>query len=269
VPARPALALATMAPSPAVVRQRLGMGRTLVAALRTLGTSASSSSQIVRALGRLLDLRALRPTDEVVLERATGTAEDVQRVVYRRSDAHAWVVTPDARGGFVANVAGADVLGDPAVATGNPSPSASATEAAPVPRPRVPEFREPVLAGRVMGYVEGQARSLTVIPVDERPVEVATARAFERMRTAARRAGVEIRIVSGFRSMDHQRVLYAQFRAGRGNLAAQPGFSNHQSGHALDLNTSTPGVRAWLEAHARDYGFRRTVPSEGWHWEHW
>jgi hypothetical protein len=30
-----------------------------------------------------------------------------------------------------------------------------------------------------------------------------------------------------------------------------------------------PGVLRWLEAHAREYGFRRTVPSESWHWERW
>src|SRR5690606_15622592 len=53
------------------------------------------------------------------------------------------------------------------------------------------------------------------------------------------------------------------------NLAATPGYSNHQSGHALDLNTSTPGVLNWLNNHGAYYGFARTVPSEPWHWEWW
>jgi hypothetical protein len=56
---------------------------------------------------------------------------------------------------------------------------------------------------------------------------------------------------------------------GTGNLAAKPGYSNHQSGHALDLNTSSAGVYAWLEHHGATYGFKRTVPSEIWHWEYW
>jgi hypothetical protein len=43
------------------------------------------------------------------------------------------------------------------------------------------------------------------------------------------------------------------------NLAARPGHSNHQSGHALDLNASDPAVGAWLKAHAGEYGFRNTI----------
>jgi hypothetical protein len=28
-------------------------------------------------------------------------------------------------------------------------------------------------------------------------------------------------------------------------------------------------VYAWLVRNAKDYGFKRTVPSEKWHWEAW
>lgn len=147
------------------------------------------------------------------------------------------------------------------------------------PRPRAPRApvrpdalesaRYHVAPGRVTGYRDGRPIQITVTLVDGRPVEVHTAAAFERMRAAAARAGVRIRVVSGFRTLEHQRALFAAYRAGRGNLAAAPGHSNHQSGHALDLNVTAPGVLRWLEAHAREYGFRRTVPSESWHWEHW
>jgi hypothetical protein len=126
-----------------------------------------------------------------------------------------------------------------------------------------------VQPGPVTGYRDGRAFSCTVTLVDGKPVEVRTAAAFERMRAAASRAGIAVRSVRGFRTMDHQRALYAACRAGRGNLAALPGFSNHQSGHALDLNVTGPGVLRWLERHARDFGFRRTVPTETWHWEWW
>ena len=100
-------------------------------------------------------------------------------------------------------------------------------------------------------------------------VEQNTAAAFVKMRDAAQSAGVSIIVVSGFRTMQKQRELYAAYKAGRGNLAAPPGYSNHQSGHALDLNTKGSGVNAWLVAHAATFGFRRTVPSEGWHYEKW
>ncbi len=119
----------------------------------------------------------------------------------------------------------------------------------------------------VAGYTRGQRTSIEVTTVDQHPVEIRTARAYRSMATAARGDGVTLHIVSGFRSMAHQRQLYAAYRAGRGNLAARPGFSNHQSGLALDLNTQAPRVYGWLARNANRFGFCRTVPSERWHWE--
>lgn len=126
-----------------------------------------------------------------------------------------------------------------------------------------------VPAGPAQGYVDGRATRITVTRLDGKPVEVRTAMAFERMRAAAARDRITLRIVSGFRTMEHQQALYASYLRGRGNLAARPGESNHQSGHALDLNTSSPGVLAWLNRNGARFGFRRTVPSENWHWEWW
>jgi len=156
-------------------------------------------------------------------------------------------------------------------------PSASATRAsgararrtASAARPSAGVTSDNVPAGPAQGFVDGRPTRITVTRMDGKPVEVHTAIAFERMRTAAQRDGVALRINSGFRTMEHQHALYAAFRQGRGNLAARPGESNHQSGHALDLNTATPGVFPWLQRNARRFGFRRTVPSEPWHWEYW
>ncbi len=117
------------------------------------------------------------------------------------------------------------------------------------------------------GYSHGNRTNICVVSVDGKLVEVRTAQAFSAMRSAARSAGVNITVVSGFRTMDQQRYLYNLYLAGRGNLAARPGYSNHQSGLALDLNTSSSGVYNWLSRNASRYGFRRTVPSEAWHWE--
>jgi len=119
------------------------------------------------------------------------------------------------------------------------------------------------------GYSKGKAMKICTTTINGKAVEVKTAQAFARMRDAAKRAGVNIVVVSGFRTMAKQRELYKAYKAGRGNLAAPPGFSNHQSGHALDLNAKAPGVYKWLANNAPRFGFRRTVPSENWHWEHW
>lgn len=122
------------------------------------------------------------------------------------------------------------------------------------------------------GYRNGSAFGITVVHVDGKPVEEHTADAYYVMAQAAGRDGVQLRIVSGFRTMSEQEYLYGCYThcsCNGCNLAAHPGYSNHQSGHALDLNTSGAGVAAWLAAHAAHYGFARTVPSELWHYEWW
>jgi LAS superfamily LD-carboxypeptidase LdcB len=124
---------------------------------------------------------------------------------------------------------------------------------------------------RATGYRSGRAFTICITTVDGKPVEVNTAAAYLRMKRAARNRGVYLWINSGFRTMAQQRYLYNCYRTKRcngGNLAAPPGYSNHQSGHALDLNTSARGVYSFLKYHGGAYGFRRTVPSEIWHWEH-
>ncbi|MBK8720396.1 MAG: D-alanyl-D-alanine carboxypeptidase family protein [Deltaproteobacteria bacterium] len=122
------------------------------------------------------------------------------------------------------------------------------------------------------GYDDGSPFEITVVHIDGKPVEKDTANAFWVMREAAAADGVEIHVVSGFRTMDEQEYLYMCYQCcccNSCNLAASPGYSNHQSGHALDLNASSSGVHAWLVAHGGEYGFSATVPSENWHWEWW
>jgi hypothetical protein len=122
------------------------------------------------------------------------------------------------------------------------------------------------------GYKSGSPYTITVVKADGKPIEIATASMYGRMQAAAAKAGVSIRVVSGFRTNAEQKYLYNCYvtkSCNGGNLAARPGYSNHQSGHALDLNTSAPGVSSWLNNHADEYGFKRTVAGEPWHWEYW
>jgi hypothetical protein len=115
-------------------------------------------------------------------------------------------------------------------------------------------------------YVSGKAHSITTITVGGKRVTKATGHAFLKMQRAADAAGVRLALTSGFRTMDEQKYLYNCYltkRCNNGNLAARPGYSNHQSGTAVDLTTSS-----WLAAHAGEFGFVRTVPSEAWHYEY-
>lgn len=122
------------------------------------------------------------------------------------------------------------------------------------------------------GYVSGSPFEITVVTVDGDPVEVQTANAFIMLAAAAAQDGVGLKINSGFRTMSEQQYFYNCYincNCNSCNVAAKPGYSNHQSGHALDINTASPGVLSWLNAHGPSYGWERTVPSEPWHWEWW
>ena len=117
------------------------------------------------------------------------------------------------------------------------------------------------------GYRHGKPMRIKVTQIGWADVEVHTARAFVRMAEAAARDGVELWIRSGFRSHAAQKSLFQRFREGWGNKAARPGYSNHQSGRALDLRVDAD-MLAWMTKHARRFGFMRTVPGEPWHWEY-
>ena len=122
------------------------------------------------------------------------------------------------------------------------------------------------------GYVSGNPFPITLVTVDGKKVEVQTANAYYVMAQAAANDGVNLKVVSGFRTMAEQTYFYNCYincNCNNCNLAAKPGYSNHQSGHALDLNTSASGVFAWLQANGGTFGFKKTVASEDWHWEWW
>ena len=117
------------------------------------------------------------------------------------------------------------------------------------------------------GYRSGSPYAMSVITVGGKATAKPTAHAFLKMQQAADKAGVTLSINSGFRSMAEQQHLYSCYQTkscNNGNLAARPGYSNHQNGRALDLAT---GDWSWVANNAARFGFKRTVPSERWHYE--
>jgi len=91
----------------------------------------------------------------------------------------------------------------------------------------------------------------------------------------------KVAVVSGCRSYAEQKRLYHKYRAGKGNLAANPdwkrpgGFfhgSFHQEqrdgySYAVDLRITGRITRAEVTDVARRYGFRPTVKREWWHFQ--
>ena len=91
----------------------------------------------------------------------------------------------------------------------------------------------------------------------------------------------KVTVVSGCRSYAEQKRLYTKYRAGRGNLAANPdwkrpgGFfygSFHQEqpdgySYAVDLRITGRVSRSIVTSVARRYGIRPTVKGEWWHFQ--
>ena len=93
---------------------------------------------------------------------------------------------------------------------------------------------------------------------------------FRRLQDAARAAGHDLQVESGFRTYEEQKDLRALYLAGKGNKAAVAGHSNHQNGIALDLNTGgfSTALYTWMTENAPALGYLRTVSKEHWHWEY-
>lgn len=123
----------------------------------------------------------------------------------------------------------------------------------------------------VQGFIKGKPVPVEVTPIgNSQTLRTDAAEAFLEMQADALRAGVVLKPNSGYRTNAAQALLYAAFQAGTGNLAAQPGWSNHQGGVSVDIDTRGKGFTSpqyvWLAANARDYGFINDVRTEAWHW---
>lgn len=122
----------------------------------------------------------------------------------------------------------------------------------------------------VVGYKKGVAQNIKVKELTQHPghyLQLEPWSAFETMERQANADGVTFKVNSSFRSMDKQKQLYSQYKAGTGPLAAKPGYSSHQMGLTVDLKMTSP-VKTWMAENASAFGFKQTVRSENWHWEY-
>jgi LAS superfamily LD-carboxypeptidase LdcB len=109
-----------------------------------------------------------------------------------------------------------------------------------------------------------------------------------RMIDAARTDGIDLTILSSYRSYDSQSTLKSAYTVTYGTtkankFSADQGYSEHQLGSTVDLTTSKLGesimgfaktdAYRWLTDHAHKYGFTLSYPEknsyyiyEPWHW---
>ena len=141
---------------------------------------------------------------------------------------------------------------------------------------------QPEATELVTARVLKDGRELKLVP--------AAASAWTAMVTAAAADTVTLLLISGFRSVEHQRLIVERKLAAGTPLAeilgvnAAPGYSEHHTGRAVDIGTpgcprlteefeQTPAF-LWLARRAGDFGFRLSYPRdnphgviyEPWHW---
>ena len=142
--------------------------------------------------------------------------------------------------------------------------------------------------------VHAEAQSLRPIGLGtdgrDKMLIAAAATAWFAMREAARDSGIELLLVSAFRSIEFQAgLIRGKLAKGRSideilTVNAPPGCSEHHTGRAVDLGEAgcppleqqfeTTAAFRWLQANAAQYGFTMTYPKdnaegylyEPWHW---
>lgn len=139
-----------------------------------------------------------------------------------------------------------------------------------------------------------EARELTPVGPNvvgrEQQLEPRTARDWRAMVAAALEDGIELLLVSGFRSIaDQAELIRRKLASGHAidsilRVSAAPGFSEHHTGRAVDVATrgSRPLTEefeatrafAWLTENAAQFGFTMPygrdnvhgIAYEPWHW---
>lgn len=172
------------------------------------------------------------------------------------------------------------------------------------PPEEVPSVTLPVLEkSQQTGYTKGKPSQITCCNVGGFLIEENTAYDYLLMANAAEAAGILLPLSAAFRPMELQQRLYAERVAGldakgkpiltaagqKYGVAAKPGYSNHQSGIALDINVGMTiddyksrrytSAFLWLKGdpdtgkggNAELFGFNHSdgAPvNEPWHWIH-
>jgi len=116
--------------------------------------------------------------------------------------------------------------------------------------------------------LNGQLPDSALAPIKQGRLTIEAAAAWNAMNVEARQRGIELTptgSASSYRTLAQQKALFAKYLAG-GNLAAQPGTSNHGWGLAVDVPTRA--MRDMIDTIGAMYGWAKKwsdAPSEWWH----
>jgi zinc D-Ala-D-Ala carboxypeptidase len=176
----------------------------------------------------------------------------------------------------------------------------SATSSAPVSTTTSTATASPSASpseGTLLGHHQfAVANPAQLVPLSQNTaikLKPAAAQKLNEMIRQAQADGVQIQVISGYRSLEDQQFLFFEVKAERGEtptkraeVSAPPGYSEHHTGYAIDLGDATnPSTDlentfeqtkafVWLKANAARYGFEMSFPKdnaqgvsyEPWHW---
>jgi zinc D-Ala-D-Ala carboxypeptidase len=157
------------------------------------------------------------------------------------------------------------------------------------------DINEAILDSRGLGiYEEAELSSLVLVRVAEDGREYRlsadAARAWHRMQDAAKEDGIDLIVLSAFRSIARQtEIIESKLAAGMVidevlRSIAPPGCSEHHTGRAVDIGSAdhptldedfaSTQAYVWLCEHAHTFGFTMSYPQgnvsgyvyEPWHW---
>ena len=132
--------------------------------------------------------------------------------------------------------------------------------------------------------------ALKTIPGTSKQMTPEAVAAFDKMRKAAKKDGISLTAVSGYRSYARQKTLFASYSRQLGvkeaaRVSARPGTSEHQTGLAIDVGASSgrcviskcfANTREgkWVAKHSHKYGFIMRYPKgtekiTGYDYEPW
>lgn len=145
-----------------------------------------------------------------------------------------------------------------------------------------------------LSYEEAPLKDLKAITSDGRvKLRTKAAEKFLQMQSDARKQGVILVPISGFRTVSEQEYLFFSVKeqrnqqaSKRAEVSAPPGYSEHHTGYAVDIgdgNAPTTNLHTdfeqtaafqWLQANAPRYSFELSFPPdnlqgvsyEPWHW---
>lgn len=220
-------------------------------------------------------------TENVLAEISPATTKD-KTLTWTSSDSSVAIVTVSGAG--TANIKGISVGTCKIKATSNSNPEVSAELLVTVEKDETHTITKETYINGIL--IVNKTYGLPQNYNDGGGLTTQTKNAFAEMKKAAAAEGIELRIVSGYRSYAYQKDLYNSYlrRPGQSQAyvetySARPGHSEHQTGLAIDVNNASDSFlgtpeQKWLEAHCVEYGFIIRYPEgkediTGYKYEPW